>query len=324
MGQVVRPVSRAVRSLAVLGLVAALVAGCASGGTASNAAPTTSPSIAAIPTSPPPSATATPAVTASAAPAPSGPAAFQLTVTGDKNVTGTWGTSFGVDCNNPTFDGPDILFFAQSPDTKAVVLITLNEGAIDVSERAGAGATYTSREFSGTGVTAFDAGRGATFDSDLTIVPTPDAKPGTLGTITHVSGTTDCGGQTPGSSTVVASGASPEGAVNGPFSAFRVTCVSSAQFGKSVSVSAVIDAATPPVYMIFNMPANNKGTIFMISKPSTQHTYLMDEKKGAYTISDTGAHVDADFVEVIAAGAAGPAHTIHLAGDVVCGTTVKS
>ena len=117
---------------------------------------------------------------------------------------------------------------------------------------------------------------------------------------------------------------SPDGAVNGPFSAFRVTCVSSAQYGKSVSVSAVIDTVTPPVYLIFNMPSNNKGTIFLISKPSKQHTFLMDEKTGTYTVSDTGAHVDADFVEVLAAGAAGPPHTIHLAGDVVCGTNVTS
>jgi hypothetical protein len=247
-----------------------------------------------------------------------------LTVSGDKNVAGTWTSSYGIDCNNPTFDGPDILFFATSPDGKAVVLITLKDGSIGVSERAGAGAQYTDREFQGTGVTVFDAARGATFDSDLAIVPTPDAKPGTLGTITHVAGTTDCGGQTPGTSTVVAAGSSPDGAVNGPFSAFRVTCVSSAQYGKSVSVSAVIDAATPPVYLIFNMPSNNKGTIFLISKPSKQHTFRMDEKTGTYTVSDTGAHVDADFVEVLAAGAAGPPHTIHLAGDVVCGTTVTS
>ena len=43
MDQVARPGSRAVTSLAVLGLVAALVAGCASGGAASNAVPTAAP-----------------------------------------------------------------------------------------------------------------------------------------------------------------------------------------------------------------------------------------------------------------------------------------
>ena len=323
MTQVARPGSRAVPSLAVLGLIAGLLAGCSSGGTASSA-PTTVPSIAAVATASPVAPSATPAVTASPTPAPSGPATFKLTVGGDKNVTGTWGASFGIDCNNPTFDGPDILFFAKSPDTKAVVLITLKDGSIGVSERAGSGATYTDREFQGTGVTAFDAARGATFDSDLTIVPSPDSKPGTLGTISHVSGSIDCAGQTPGTSTVVAAGSSPDGPVNGPFSAFRVTCVDSSLYGKSVSVSAVIDAATPPVFLIFNMPANMKGTIFLISKPSNQHTYQMDEKTGTYTVTDTGAHVDADFVEVLAAGAAGPPHVIHLAGDVVCGTTIKA
>jgi hypothetical protein len=33
----------------------------------------------------------------------------------------------------------------------------------------------------------------------------------------------------------------------------------------------------------------------------------------------TGAHVDADYTEVVAAGVT--PHTIHLAGDTVCGTT---
>lgn len=326
MGKPLRSTRGLVPTVVVLGIIGAIVAACGSSG----ASPSTSPSgVASASATETPAATvpASPSsavATASPTPAPTGPATFTLAVKGDANVTGTWGTSFGIDCNNPAFGGPDILFFAESPDGKAVVLVTLQSGSVGVSERAGAGATFTDREFQGTGVTVFDPARGATFDSDVAIAPNPGSKPGTLGTITHVTGSVDCGGQTPGTSTVVASGSSPEGAISGPFSISRVTCNSSAQNGQSVGVSAIIDTATPPVYLIINLPANRNATIFSVSQnPSKQHTYAMD-KAGTLTITATGAHLDADFVEVLAAGVAGPAHTIHLVGDVTCGAAATS
>jgi hypothetical protein len=273
-----------------------------------------------IPPTAEPSIGPTAAATASPAPVPTGPAAFILTVSGDSNVTGSWGKSFGIDCSNPTFDGLDILFFAQSPDTKAVVLITLKQGSIEVSERAGAGSAYTDREFQGSGVAVFDARLGASFDSDLSIVPSPDQKPGILGTITHVAGSIECGNQTPGTSTVVASGSSPEGAFSGPFTAARVTCNSSAQYGASVGVSATINAGTTPTLLIISLPANRNATIFSSTQaPAKQHSYTMD-RAGVVSISTTGAHIDADFVEVVASGTTTTPHTIHLAGDVTCGT----
>ena len=295
--------STRVWSLGGLGLVAVIVAACVSGSSSPavgspSTVSTSAPSIAAS------SPSATTAPIASPTAAPSGPATLDLTVKGDANVTGAWGASFGISCDNPTFDGLDIIFFAQSPDTKAVVLITLTKTSVGVSERAGAGAAYTDREFQGTGVTTFDPARGATFDSDVSIVPTPDSKPGTLGTITHVAGSIDCGGQTPGTSTVVASGTSPEGSISGPFTAARVTCNSSAANGASVGVSAVMDTATPPVFLIISLRENHTATIFLISQnPSKQHSYAID-KAGTETISATGGHIDADFVEVLATGAA--------------------
>lgn len=314
------------RAVAVACIVVGLLVGaCGPASPTSPSAPAASPSTVAPATVAPttaavPTATPTSAVTASPFVAPTGPPSFRLTVEGDANVKGSWGTSYGINCNNPTFDADDILFFAQSPDAKAVVLITLNPGSIDVSERAGAGSTYTDREFHGTGVGAFDAARGATFDSDVSIVPTPGSKPGILGTITHVSGSIDCGGQTPGSSTIVASGSSPEGAVEGSFSSVRVGCKSSAEDPVLVTVVGVIRTAAPPVALTMALPANHNGTIFLISKsPNKQHSYTIDPA-GTMTISKTGAHLDADYVEVVAAGSTDPPHKIHMAGDVVCGS----
>jgi len=308
------------RIVAAVGVASALLAACGSAAPAATSAPSAAPAIAAPATAAPPTPTR-PGPTARPSAAPTGPASVKLTIAGDANVTGSWGASYGINCDNPAFDANDLLFFTQSPDGKAVVLITLNHGSIDVSERAGAGPTYTDREFHGTGVTAFDAARGATFDSDVSTVPSMGSKPGILGTITHVSGSIDCGGQTPGSSTLVASGTSPEGPVEGSFSSVRVGCKSSAEDPVLVSVVGVIRTATPPVALTMGLPANHKGTIFLISKsPSKQHTYTIDPA-GTMTISKTGAHLDADYIEVVAAGSTDPPHKIHLAGDVLCGSS---
>ncbi|MEO8274351.1 MAG: hypothetical protein ABI620_09825, partial [Chloroflexota bacterium] len=202
---------------------------------------------------------------------------MQLSVTGDPNVTGAWMAGTAVNCSNPTLAGLNILTFATSPDGRATVVLTITEGLVKVSERAGSGATSTAREFTGTGVTNYDPARGATIDSDVEIVPTPAIDAGTLGTITHVTGSVDCGGQTTGTSTIVVSGSSAEGAVNGPFTTFRVLCHDSASSGLSVNIIGVIGAATPPTYLIAGFPANRKATIFTIAgTPEQQHSYAID------------------------------------------------
>lgn len=265
-----------------------------------------------------------PTRTEAASPLSTGPAAFQLTVAGDANVTGTWGASYGINCNNPTFAGYDLLFFAAAPDGKAVVLITLKPGSIQVSERAGRGSTYTDREFAGDGVTSFDPARAASFDSDVSIVPGTGQTPGTLGTITHVTGSVDCGGQRPGTSSITVSGASAEGAFSGPFTRFRVVCNVSQQNGNEVSVTAIINAGTTATFLIINLPANGKATIF--SPPNgqaPQHLYNI-ATGGTLVVSGTGAHLDSDFVEAAPSGSTAPAHTIHFAGDVTCGTINRS
>jgi len=304
------------RSLAVVVLCTAVIAACASGGGATSA-PTAGASPAATVAA---SETATAAATAAPGPVSTAPASFALTVAGDKNVTGTWTASFGVNCNTPTFTGWDIGFFAQSPDAQAVVLITLNPGSIDVSERHGAGANYTDREFHGAGVTAFDPAHGATFDSDVAIVPGTGQKPGVLGTITHVSGSVDCGRQTPGTSTVVVTGATPEGPVNGPFTRSRVTCSQSAQYGNSASIVAILPTGSTQSLLIIGLSGNGNTTLFTtVQSPNVQHSYSKTGA-GTFTVTTTGAHLDFDFVQAMPPGASASAASLHLAGDVTCGT----
>jgi len=328
-------------------LVAAiLVVACGGGGaTPAPAASTQAPSVAATvagpsarasiaastptaPASASPSSAApqTPSAEPSSSPRSTAPPSFALTVAGDANVQGTWGKSFGVICNNPTVNGPDLLFFSQSPDGKAVVLITLQPNSIAVSERAGSGATYTDREFQGTGVTAFDPATGATFDSAVSDVTPSGSKTGTLGSISHVTGTVDCGSQTVGTSTLTVTGSTPDGVVDGPFSSFRVACTDSTQYGKSVTVDGIVTAGSNPTSMILHMPSNYPATVFASGKdPATNTSYQADPAAGTYTVTDTGAQVDADFVQSQAPNGPTPPPTrLHVSGDVTCGTFNKT
>ncbi len=317
---------RSSRPAALLAVSVILVAACSSTAATPPAVSIPTASLASTPGAS--TAVSTPAAsgspTATATPGASAPAVFQLAVTGDANVTGTWSKSYGVNCNNPTYDGLDILFFAQSPDTQAVVLITLTQGSIGVSERHGAGAAYTDREFQGTGVTVFDPAKGATFDSELTTVPGSGQKPGALGAITHITGSVDCGSQVPGTSTVALSGSTAEGAVSGPFQRFRIGCNTNAQYGSSVTAIAIVSAGATPSLLIINLPASGKATIFSATQsPPVNHSYAI-APTGTLTTTAGGAHVEADFLEVLPAGATGPAHTIHLAGDMTCGVWTTS
>jgi hypothetical protein len=314
---------RALAGLVILG--ALLLAACGPASPAAttpaattNPTPVTTATVTAVPTA---LVTAAPPSTR---PSP-GPATFQLTVAGDPNVTGAWSTGNGINCNNPTLAGLNILAFATAPDTKAIVVLTFSPGVVNVSERAGSGASYTAREFVGTGVSAYDPARGATFDSDVTIVATPDINPGTLGTITHVSGSVDCGNQTTGTSTIVVSGESAEGELNGPFTTYRVICNTSAKDGRSANIVAVMDTATPPTYFIIGLPANGNATIFTIAgQPPKQHTYAF-QRVGVTTLQVTATgliRINASFAEVVELTET--PHVIHLAGEATCGTFNKS
>ena len=329
------------RALFISEIIVIFVTGCGGGGAASPAAQSVALSPAAAPPTTVP-ASATASAVASAAPtqavsvpptatvsAPASasatgslpPASFELSVAGDDNVKGTWGASFGITCDNPSFDGSDVLFFAKSPDKAAVVLVTLAASSIDVNERAGAGADYTSRDFTGTGVSAFDAAKGATFNSDLTEVQQAGAKPGKLGAITHISGSVDCGNQTPGTSTVQVSGATADGAVSGPFESSRIACVHSAQNGDAVNVTALVTAGTTPTLLIVHFPADGKATIFQVTNEGqTSNSYAIDPT-GDQAMTATGGHVDADFEEVVTSGTP---HVLHLAGDLTCGTSTST
>jgi hypothetical protein len=114
----------------------------------------------------------------------------------------------GVRCNNPSFGGPGIQMFTASPVEGANIAVIVGpspasgEPQVMVSLSQGSGATYAQRDFTGPGVTAFDPARGTTFNATLT--PSGrQVQPELIGTLTRLTGTIDCSGQTAG--TTVAS-----------------------------------------------------------------------------------------------------------------------
>ena len=338
--------ARWIRFVALPAMAAAVFVACGGGGATPTPAsvPTAAPSVA-IPSVAAPSvaapsvapsvapsavATSNPSASplASSAPPSAVPSSISITLSGDKSVQGAWttyATRADAICNNPTYDGPNILFFAQSSDASVVLLVTLDHSSIQVSERAGGGSTYTDREFQGTGVSPFDAAAGASFDSDLAEVTPSGDNSGTLGKITHVSGAVKCGSQTVGSSTVTATGATPDGPVSGPFSSFRVSCNNSAQYGKSVSTSAIVTAGSNPTSLILNVSANYPATLFMNGKsPATATSFTVDPT-ATIAVTDTGAHIDADFTQSEPAnGPTPPPVRLHVAGDLTCGAFSQS
>ena len=299
----IRPVARSGRASALALLSCLLVAACS--GSASTTG--SSPSIAASPAVP----TATTAPTA----APTkGPATQHLTLAGPAGAAG--GVSLaGIRCNLPSPGGLQISVLGQPADPNLSVYIFVSSGNVSVRYDSGSGSTYVERDFAGTGVTNFDAGKGVQIDSPLTEVPNSDAH-GSLGVLTSISGSIDCGNQQPGSSTLSFSGPTSKGALSGGLAPVNVECITNT-FGQSVSVLGIAQVDSVPTFLVISI---SPGTL---SVSASGDGFYRNTSTTQAALTATGAHVNGDVLEQnVAKGAT--AHTIHVTGDVICGTTISS
>ena len=255
--------------------------------------------------------TSTPIPVATTAPT-LGPATQQLTLTGSAG-TAVAVSSAGVRCSLPSTDGLQISVLGRPADPNLSVYIFVQAGSVSVRYDSGSGSTYVERDFAGTGVTKFDAATGATIDSQLTEVPNNDAH-GSLGVFTSISGTVDCGNQMPGSSTSTFSGPTPKGALSGGLTPVNVECVTNT-YGQSVSVLGVVQVGATPTFVVFFI---SPGTM---SASLSGDGFYRNTSTAQATLTANGAHVDGDLLEQnVAKGA--KTHTIHVSGDVVCGTSI--
>jgi hypothetical protein len=282
--------------LAVLLLV--MVAGCGGGSSSSTSSPQSSPA------------------------PPKGPASAQLTLAGDTGLAGP-ATLTQISCNFPTSnaDGTLTMFLLAKPaDPNVGFSITVSAGKIAVDVASGSGTAFRSRSFEGTGVTGFDAAKGVQIDTPLTETTAAGTDRGTVGAVTSVKGSVDCGNQTVGASTVTFTGDTADGAVRGGANPFRVECDTSPQ-GNFVTLVGIVTVGTTKAFFFTDFSPDSINIYETITGPPlVQHQYLVTAT-GVSTLSATGAHVTGDLIEQNPP--TGTAHTVHVAGDVTCGGTVN-
>jgi len=300
---------------AAVGLVGVVVAACgASGSGVSSAAPSVGP------TAPSASVQASSSAAVSAQPssavASSGPATAQFTLTGSAGLTGPVSTK-EVDCGRPTLaSGPEIFFLGQAGTTGPQVVIFVSAGHVEVRVATGAAASLRLRSFVGTGVTGFDAAKGAQLDSPLTETTAAGAAVGNLGALTAIAGTVDCGDQQAGTTNVVITGSTPYGPLSGGLTDVKVTCTETAS-GTFVGINGLGTAGTTPVLIFVTAGTSSLQVAVEIG---TTGSFYTAKGAGLTTMVPGGASVSGDVTESVKAGTT--PGTLHVTGDATCGTTV--
>ncbi len=276
-----------------------------------------------IATSATPSPTAAPSPSASAVsptPSPSptqdlGPAKGTLGSTGDKSLTGPV-TISSIACAFPTLNGPMIFVLGQFGKNGPALNLQILAGSFAVTVSTGAGTDFRSREFSGTGVTDFDAAVGMHIDSTVTETTAPGTATTGIGLLSSLSGSISCGDQRPGTSTLVLTATTPTGSINGGIDPVRVSCTSSTQFGLSAGTVGIAMLGTTPVGV--NVFATTTGfTAFLHDAANDQYFYRTTDPTTA-TVTATGAQISGDAATSPTDGSA--PLTIHVSGAVVCGS----
>jgi hypothetical protein len=262
------------------------------------------------------SATATPTPTPSPTPSgPTGPPTAQSAVVGDTGLTGAL-TYTSVECGAPGLTGNSIVTFANPSDKNISIRMVVAAGSIQLRVDSGSGSTYKERDFMGTGVTAFDAANGATFNSQLTESTTPG--PGTvgIGTLTSISGSIDCMHQALGSATITLSGGGAD-IVSGGLTSVRVICLNQST-GNVVQVFGIGQAGTSKESVALFVFATGFNLFFT---PSTGPAlYYAGQPGGTETLTGTGLHVDGVGLYKPATGSS--TATVHVSGDATCGSSV--
>jgi hypothetical protein len=262
-------------------------------------------------------ATTSPAASATASPTPSGPTgppAAHGTVAGDAALAGAL-TFSSVECSAPGLAGGSIVSFASPPDNKISIRMVVAAGSIQLRVDSGSGSTYRERDFSGTGVTAFDAANGATIDSPLTETTAPGSATTGIGALTSINGSIDCMHQTPGSATITLSGGDAD-VVSGGLTSVRVICLNMAT-GNVVQIFGIGQTGTARDSVSLFVFLNGFNLFFT---PSTgAGLYYAGQPGGTETLTGTGTHVDAVGLYKPTTGTS--TATVHVTGDATCGSS---
>ena len=243
---------------------------------------------------------------------PAGPPVATASLVGDSGLGGAINAT-SIGCLAPTLDGPVINVFGKAADAGVDINLTVQSGAVTVQLSSGSGTAFHSRVFTGTGVAGFDAARGAQLNSPLT-EKTPAGSPGSIGAITSIVGSIDCGNETAGTSTITVTGATPDGTLAGPLTSVRVACITFSG-GHSIQVLGLTTTGNTATLLVVSMAAGSLS-VSQVVKGAPQSHYYTNSAAGLATLSTTSVHVDG--IATQAAPAGGTAQ-VHVSGDATCG-----
>jgi hypothetical protein len=269
------------------------------------------------------SSSSTTTTTTSSAAAPKGPPTAALTVTGDAGLNGDVSKP-SVSCDNPGLDGSQITVggrpAGQQDPAGPSFFMFVSAGTVFVRVSTGSGTDYRAREFTGTGVTGFDAATGAQLDSTLAETTDAATNKGTLAAVSAIKGSINCGNFTAGTSAVKLTGDTADGAVNGTFDPVLVTCTTSEQGsfqGNYVIVRGITSVGSAKAMFFVTTQPDGTLVVFETVQPSGQHQYM--GAAGSGSPRTDGVTIKGDAVEQ----GVTPAHTIHVEGDATCGSNGK-
>lgn len=300
------------RKWALLALVSLVLAACG----------TSSPSPVQSPSGPPVSMQSNPPGAPSSpspSPAPSkGPATAQFSIVGTAGLTGPV-TAQRISCNGPSVDGPEISFIGRAGASGPDIVIFARAGHVEVRVGTGSAATLRLRTFVGSGVTSFDAATGLTLDTTLTETTDAATATGSLGALSSISGSLDCGNEQPGSASIVVSGLSPYGQLDGAMTGVNVTCTVTAS-GTFVGIAGLGMAGTTPVLLLVTASA---GLLQVAVETKTAGSFYTGKGSGFVTLVPGGATITADVNAAVPSGSTPSPNLLHVTGTATCGTTLQ-
>jgi hypothetical protein len=258
-----------------------------------------------------------PAPSVAPTPGPSkGPASALFNLAGSNGLTGPM-TSQTILCAEPSLDGPLIEVLGVSGAAGPGIVLFVTAGHIEARVGTGAAATLKLRSFVGTGVTSFDAATGVQLDSALTETTPPGSAIGTLGALTRISGTLDCGNQQAGTANIVLTGLTPFGQMSTALTQPRVNCSITAA-GTYVGARTLGMAGSTPVLVFVTA---STGMLQVSVETGSEGSFYAGKGAAIVTLVPGGAQMSADLTETVKAGVT--PHMLHVEGSDTCGTTVN-
>ncbi len=183
---------------------------------------------------------------------------------------------------------------------------------------SGSGSTFHERNFEGSGVSDFDATRGANLDVKLReALPTVGVERGSIGKITAVTGSVGCGHQSPGSSSLTITGDTP----TGRYERARLDPVLVECYFADGQLTAIGIARAGHTKVLLMVSLGPGGSLYVEEAPTSAPQRYYESRPGvSATLTSNGGHANGEVVEQRVASP----HTLHIEGQARCGTPIGS